>query len=72
MRLMSVSKRTRLDHSDGILTLAPSELRESLANFSRLVGEIDVGCEAVDACLGILRLLEEFRVPCRGRGVLGA
>ena len=64
MPLMTVSKGTTLDHSDGTLTLAPSERCESLANFRRLVRKIDVGCEAVDACLGILRLLEEFRIPC--------
>jgi hypothetical protein len=52
-----------VDHSDGTLTLTPPELRKSLANLGSFVREIDVRREAVDACLGILRLLEEFRVP---------
>jgi hypothetical protein len=57
---------------DGTLTLALSKLCESLTNLGSLVREINIRSEAVDACLGILRLLEELGIPRRGCGVLSA
>jgi hypothetical protein len=64
--------RSIVDYRDGTLTLTLSKLRESLANLGSLVREINIRSEAVDACLGILRLLEELRIPGRGRAVLGS